>query len=413
MANKAHVIQALVVILAVVCAPMYSRADVAQIFGVEQGTTAAANVSAGTVSISSTIMKHGQYSYRASPSTTGTGFFELRTPAVVGARNADFVTSNATTSFWFRADTLPATGKEAMNNAINVGNGTIYILYINADGTLTLRGNAATSWIATSTTALSTGTWYHITLGLSTGATGFYELKINDVVEFSGTGAFGGVANFRAFRFGKNVNTDGNTVDFYYDTIVLTERSMDTSFYNDEIRILMPDGDGTYTDWTSGTGLSDWTTVNERPPNANTSYTATNVTGAKETFTASSTSEVGITGTIRAIKAQVAVAEAANNTDTLFQTLVRSGTVDATTTSQTSLSNSYAHMEMLFATSTQTGSAWTTAELDALEVGGINVFSSTTSFRMTQASIEVLFTPSTGAVVVPFNPGTFYFYDEE
>ena len=376
--------------------PLFTHAAVDQMSGAETCSVSEANSSAGTVSVSTTIVHSGECSFRSNPSTTSTGNVEFRNTNANGSRNADFSTTQMTNSFWFYPNALPTTGKEIISATLNTSNGTIYVLYINPDGTITLRGAAATTWVATSTTALSTGQWYHVCAVVTSGSSGAYSLKIDNVDEFSGTANFGSAVNYRYFRYGKSTDTNSNTVDFFYDDIVQPTGS-DCNYYTSQIKVLRPDANGTYTGWTLGSGTSDWTQIDERVPDGSTTYVASNSNASeKVSFNASSTATVGISGTIHAVKTQVAVQEAASNNDTIFQALVISGATESATTSQTALSNSYVHQEMFFTTDPDTGVDWTTGGVDGIQLGGVSVFASTTTFRISHASAQVLFTPSAG-----------------
>lgn len=395
--------------------PAYSHAAVLQFTGGETGSAGDVFATSGTVSLSTTTVKHGAFSLRSNATPTGLGYFEIRATNASGTKDADFSgISTTSTSFWMYVSTFPTNGKESFASHANTANGAVDVLYLNPEGTITIRGALATSWIATTTTVISADTWYHICMTVSTGSAAPYDLKINGVTDVSGTGNFSSSATrFRYARVGKTVDTNGSSPDMYFDTVVID--STDCSGSTDEIRAAMPDAPGTYSTWTGGTGASDWTQVDERPSDNNTSYVATSSQNyGKFSVQASSTANVGITGTVKAVKALVATVEAVSTTLTNFQTLFISGATEATTTSHTTMTNSYLFQEMFYTTDPNTGSAWTTAALDDVEAGGVSVTASTTSFRISQVSIHALFTPSAGGGGGgEFNPGYFFLYDDE
>src|SRR3990167_4665140 len=64
----------------------------------------------GTASIQSSIKRSGNYALRANPTTTGTGYADIRDQSVDFNKELDIAT--AYYRFWFRPETIPAANSE-------------------------------------------------------------------------------------------------------------------------------------------------------------------------------------------------------------------------------------------------------------------------------------------------------------
>lgn len=367
--------------------PLVSWADIISFTGGETGGLLEV-ATAGTVSNQSSIVKNGSYSFRTNPTTTGTGSFQVARYLGDGSLSTtgDLGSASMYVSFWFRADTLPSSNFETILHTYDTGNNNKYRVSIGSDGKLIMANRSLVN-LGTTTTALSTGTWYHINIYTEGSTTGNYEIKINGVSELTGTGDFR-TSNFRIFRFGKASNIHGNSVDFYYDDTILDN----STYHSSDVKVigLMPNANGTYSEWTGGTNSSDWQEVDEIPNDNATTYVRITTDNKWVSFNMEDTSTKGISGTIHSVLTHRIMRS--GTTVPEFQALTISGSTQATTTSRT-ISNAFIGFFQLFNTNPNTSSAWTTTGVDALQVGAICVLAGGSFCDMTQASVQVLFTP--------------------
>ncbi len=340
----------------------------------------------GTMSVSSLIKRSGNYSFRTNPTGSGTGFIGIRPPDATGSltssSGSNYFVDDIYINFWVRVDTFPSTGAEGFVQAQNTSNATLFTVRLNYDGTLTMADGIG-SLRGTTTAALAPNTWHYINIKVNDGASGPYEIRIDNTSALSGTGNFG--TAYRKISIGKTSNIAGNSVDVYIDDVVIDGASFGTD--GQRVIGILPNANGTYSDWSN----DDYTIVDETPHD-NTTTNATSVSdGGKVSWNLTNTSSANISGTIHAVKGLI-IARESSNVTAAFQLLFKSGTAEATTTSIDLFAGMGGVTKILF-TDPNTGSAWTTGGVDGLELGGIAVSQGGTFFQLTQATAQVLFTP--------------------
>lgn len=388
-----------IILIALIVLPTNAHATVYIFNGAEQGgLSEEINTSSGTVSINSTNVQSGTYSIRSNPTTTAIGYVELRTLLATGAiGSTDMGQATGTISMWIRVDTCPAAREQIMLGLSSLATQK-FSVYLNSDCTLTLHDQANTA-LATSSAAMN-NTFKFINLKVGGGTSNPYELLIDGASQFSGTGNFL-ATTFRYIRMGKTVDTNGSSLDMYMDTIVID--NSDYMSNTTAVGVLLPDSAGTHSAWTGGTG-SAYTEVDELPQDGNTTHAASTANGDIITWNFQSAASKGISGTIHAVKAITLAAETTSVLNTAYQTQFMSGAFTATTTSRTDLVVGFNTMSgFVTTTDSNTGSAFTTSGLDGLQLGGIAVDQVSTTFKITQATIHVLYTPAAAPATSP-NP---------
>lgn len=194
----------------------FEAGDAYEFFG--QGT--------GTYSfVTSPVRDPGLYALRINPVTTGTGWVAVRPPDI-STPNLDGSMANPSGyfAFYFRVATFPATAKEIMARIISVGGNTVATWFLRSDGYIEIydRTSPTPVLMCTSATTLQADTWYRLDAYLNAGAGTSFTLKIDGAVDASGSGLVGGIGNLGGIQLGKVANTNGQTVDFFYDDCVLT-----------------------------------------------------------------------------------------------------------------------------------------------------------------------------------------------
>lgn len=392
----------LFITLSIIFLPSISQAAFHNGLGFETGSVfEETNGVTGTASIVSSTTKNGDYSFRVSPTGTATGYY-IQTRFSVASTTTGNNRGSAMgglldglapyISFYFRHDLLPTTQQETILELLNTSFALKARLTLNDDGKISLRDSTNVG-IATSTTALSAATWYRIDVFIGTGAAASYELKINEVSEASGTANFT-TGSTRQIRVGKVTNLNGNSMNMYYDDMLIGDSEFGPSGY--KFLRCDVDGDGTYTQWTGGTGSSNYLELDETPSDDGTTYVQSTGNNDIQTVTYESASACGVSGTIIGVMATETVAEATSGTDA-FQAIFLSNTAQATTTSRTDLVASFLRTTgFWFNVDPATMTTWTNGGIDEIQFGGIEAPPSAVRIRISAPHIQVVFVPDAG-----------------
>lgn len=361
------------------------------ICGWERGGSVEVGATAGTVSISTSVFRTGARSLRVNPTTTGTGYHQLR----LFNANGDDTTLNAATitlRVYFRYATKPsADNEEIATGRTNVAEK--WAVRLDSDGKLSVYDQAA-GLVATGATVLSVDTWYRIEMQAGTSATAAYELRIDGVTELSGT-MDTTTTNYNMVRIGKPNDRNGESVDFYYDDLAIRN---DTTFPGaGQILQLIPTANGATQAWTAGTNASDYQEVDETPTDSDTTYVkSTGSAGDVALFALQDCADVGITGTINAVKAYIRVKEDVTTTSANRIRLVSGATTsDGNATNRTA---SYGEVQRVFPTDPNTSAAWELASIDALQIGSIE--DNAVAMRITNVALMVEYVPAAGGAAI-------------
>ena len=380
--------------------------------GAEWGNMVAdSSVFIGNCSVQSTVVHSGANAYRVtSLANAATNFFRIG--RMRGEGHQAFSLQEPRVSFWFRADTLPASGIETMGGFTRAGGGFQVDLRISSSGILSVVGLRNSPATQTGTTALSTATWYHINFSWNA-STGNATVEINGVGEISGNVGTDQFAGFAVF--GKRGNVSTQAVDFYYDDIIVDDATFNTGAV---LAFFQPSANGTYTDWPNGTGASGYTEIDETP-NDSATYVMSGAIATNDyaTFPFASISSVIGTGTVVGVSLQgwfrgdVATGQVNLVTyqgATLYPALF--------TPTPSTTPSFYGHSR---AVDPNTGVTWTPSGLDAAEFGFLKPSSSSNAVRCESFGLYVAYIPSastnyllaagTGAFTLTGNPTTLAF----
>lgn len=357
-----------------------------QIEGFESGGNEGCQSVTGTSSVSSTTFRTGGYSFRANPTTTAVGNCRLATMSAAGVPTTAFGAATLYARFYFRAATLPGSGDEEIFVVLDTAGTQKAAVRINSSGNLIVYNNANVSQ-GTGTTALATNTWYRIELQTTTNASASaFELRIDGATEDSGT-ATQGSTNHGSYRLGKGTNRSGQTVDFFYDDV-----SIDNSAFPGvgAIQRMDADSNGSTAQWTAGSGSSNHLEVDDVPTDGDTTYIAKG-SAASQThlFGLESSASAGISGTINAVKGHVRCRESTSGTSANL-IRIRSGSTNSDSTT-TNMGTTFASYFRLLTVDPDDSAAWTTTDLDGVEVGPVDT-SALSTVRCTSVHLQVDYT---------------------
>ena len=221
--------------------------------------------------------------------------------------------------------------------------------------------------LATSDNPLPIATWSYVEFKATIDNTvGAYELRVNGLPWLTASGidtqnSANAFANYVCLGI-----TGANDANVYYDDFYLCDTSgaANNDFLGDvRIDVLIPNGPGTYQDWTPSTGTNHAALVDETSPNT-TDYLTGETPGAKETLTLG---DLPVQGSVVAVQVCNYLAKA-DSGSAKARNLIRSGTTDAYGP-EAALSTSYVYNLSVHETDPATGAAWSTTAVNALEVG--------------------------------------------
>jgi hypothetical protein len=233
----------------------------------------------GTGSIQSSIKRTGTYALQINPLTTGVGHFNLRKLSTgTGSHSTNFDVATTYTRFYLYIATLPAANSEEFFTARTNADGVKLALRLNSAGNVLAYDTTGTNLLATGSTVLGLGQWYRIEVQCGTGGAATYTVKIDGTQEFTGTGDLNATNNGRV-TLGKRANRNGQTVDFYYDDLSVSDSAFPGA---GACKVMRVSADGNYTTWTIGAGAgSDWENIDEIPPDDDTTYLLSTLVSAQ------------------------------------------------------------------------------------------------------------------------------------
>lgn len=352
------------------------------------------HVPSGTIAPDTTFPRSGKYCIRCNPTTTGTGFAGICASI---SSTGDLVNSAVGTvfdTFYFAYATKPAANEEIFYRMTNTFAGRKADLVLTSGGVIKLY-SATGTLVATGTTVLVANRYYRIDITTGTGASTTYTLKIDGVTEFTGSGAFGFVNHGTGYA-GKFANTNGQTVDFFYDDCVRATGAFAPDPYRILPLIVRADGSLT-TGWNLGTG-STYIEVDDEVTtspfdDADTSYWMSNVNGDARTVRYGG---LAAYGTIYAAQGRCRVRD--NGGASSMRVRMRSGSTNLDKALHDP-ANAYIGRFVLSETDPATGAAWTYAAINAIEYGVVN--GANVEVRCTSAVIEVMVDPRTLSLTRP------------
>ena len=361
--------------------------------GAELGTASAPYYGGAMLFAGSTLptvatnkVRTGTYSYRTSVATTGTSYFVCHGtdpdnhPSI---RGHYLDTAFYATHFNYTTKATTASG-EQIAQFVDTAGAVKASLRLKSDGTITVYNSAGTL-VATGATVLAADTWYRLEFKCGTGASGAYELQIDGVSEVSGTTNLLTTRNAKGL-WGKVANSNGDTVDYNYDDLWVSDTGFQTKGY--KVALVVPNAAGASQDWTASTDTpKDYTQINEVPPNGTTEIASKLVGAAFSVALGSAPASI-----IKCVKQLGYFADGASNTIQVILRLRTSstnydnGAYDVDTTEQP-----LAHVY----NTDVSGAAWTSSVFDGAEVGAITDRSAADATGCSWMGVLVLYEQST------------------
>jgi len=331
----------------------------------EDGESSEFRSSGGSWSNQTTIVLSGTRSIRFAPVGSAVANARLALIRPDGRRDTEFNTANCYTQVRLHIVTAPASNQEKIIEFADTGGSTKAFVALNSSRQLEFYNNAG-GLVATGATSLSLNTTYFIQVRTSTGSGNQpYEVHIDEVLELSGT-ANQLTNNHGSVYFGKRDNLNSQTMDIVMDCFYCD----DSTFIGDgEVAGLTPTANGSVAQWTSGTGASNYTQVDEIPPSTADYIQSAASSNQSHYVELEDCATVGITGTIQAFKATAFLREVSSGTSS-NKLRISSGASNLDTTAFNH-STSNVHIQLLAEEDPDTSAPWTLSGIDALEIGVI------------------------------------------
>jgi len=362
--------------------------------GFETGQTGENQSAGGTYTFSSATVRSGGYSWRSNPTGTAVSNYRIAAIRADGRPIASFNKASCYVTAWIYIASAPASAEEKIIEFADTGGSTKGYFTITSGRILKYYNNAGTL-IETGTNAVPSGQWVELSFRGSTGSGSQpYEAKINGVTELTGTAAQL-TNNHGTIYIGKRTNLNGASFDIYWDDVVIDDAAYVTGV---EIVRLGPTANGTPAQWTSGTGASDYTQVDEVPRDTADYIQAPASTNRQHYVVLADSSTQGIAGTILAVKAHGMLREVTTGSS--------SSTLDIRVGSSTVSTSAYNHtttnqdINLIALVDPDTGLAWTTGGLDAMEIG-VNQINAV-ALRCFYLSAYILFQPPVSSAPIEY-----------
>jgi hypothetical protein len=370
------------------------------LFGNETGDLSECVSTTGNVSSQSAITRGpwSTYALQCNPTATGVGSAKLGGRATNGTVSTFASAGNPTfVRVYLYIGTLPASASEEFLTILTTGSGTSFTLRVTSAGNIASYING-TTLLATGTAVLATGTWYRIEGKFGSGAGAVCEWKVAtagitaasdgpSVVDGSTTAT----ASSTAIGFivvGKNVDRNGNSVNFIFDDLIVSTTAYPGAGQH---KCLLPNAAGNYQTWVIGAGSgSNYQVVNGRPPVGDTSYLDSTTIGNAETEGMTDSGTAGITGIVNSVMAIATVRRSGASAGSA-KVRFRSGTTDTDALAY-AVTATYILIGRIFDVDPNTSASWIVGSIDSVEAGMVQE-SSTVTTRMTFTAVFVDYTP--------------------
>lgn len=276
-------------------------------------------------------------------------------------------------SFWFYPEAMP-TNEEGLITFQNAEGGYTFTMNITPSGVLNLRRGGATSTImdASAVTTIVSQAWHRVELRIVVdNLAGLYELRVNGSavigpttgVNTRGSSSSSGVSQL--VLSGNNNSVSG----FIFDDIIVNDSSGSTfNTFPGQVRIdaIRPTGAGDSSDGVASGAATLHAAVDEAGTyDGDATYAGLSAPGDKNLFVASDLSETAasVLGVVVS-----AVAKATGGPRTI-RTKVKHGTSEGDGATRLVPAGTYGYIQDAFPINPSTGSTWTDAEINAMQIG--------------------------------------------
>lgn len=315
----------------------------------------------GNSSTSTAVIRHGSYSLVSNPATSAIGWSAISS----WDNNGVLVSSQIATPyvrFAFNPITAPSSLDEEFFNFGSTRN-------------LSFRLNSARNIVAYDATgiSISTGTnvltpGWHVIEAKSGVRTADWEIKVDGNSELSGTSNVG-TSTTTQIRLGKTVNSNSQSVIFYYDDFIWGNSNY---FGDGQTGVLLPISSGTFSNFTVGSGSGPHWQILSHLPATSTNF-LNDVSQATETIkTQTRIQAIIAVSTLTAVKPYNALSRNNGAGNTIKLRFGSNGIFDDGGPTAVNFGNPYGAAK-IYNIDPKTGLTWAPKAIDTLEVGVIDI----------------------------------------
>jgi hypothetical protein len=336
----------------------------------------------GTPTATTSDKHHGDACWEVNPLTTGTEYIGLG-QWLPGDQGLTSEAKVATGSCQFKSVTEPSSNSEPIITMALTGTTTDPEIRIGSDRKISLY--KGTTLVEQGTTVLTDETWYRISFFVQTqgnsGTAASYDVSIDGVSELSGTADWGGTGYFSGVYFGKFTNRNSQGYTARFDDIIIADEYVPP---DGVVSVMQPNADGSFINWTASAG-NRWECVVEIPYNT-TDYIYT-TSDTYNQVALESASNAGVSGTIYAVQSVAMMAEASGSAATA-RVGVKTASLNWDPDGAADLSTTYAPLGWVLELNPHNDTAFTTTDLDSIELAVDNTTGSEEG-RCTQQLLHV------------------------
>lgn len=240
-------------------------------------------------------------------------------------------------------------------------------LFVNADGSLSVRRGSSTVLGTTTGVNLVAATWYYLEwkLVIGSGTSGSTEVRVNGVSRLALTGQnTQATANATATTLRLHQAPSNSSQDFDDMYVLDGTGGVNTDFLGDcKVEQLLPTGAGATTAWTPSAG-SNWQCVDDAPPNGDTDYVSSATANQVDTY---AFGDSAVTGTVKAVQATVYHRKDDAGSRSLAL-VARPGSTDQAGAT-IAVGDTFAMASQVWDTNPDTATAWTIATVNSSQFG--------------------------------------------
>lgn len=246
-------------------------------------------------------------------------------------------------------------------------------LRMDTSGHLIVSRNGTT--LATETNlVMAVNTWYYLELKVvfGSGTSGSYAVRRNGaaVTGISDASSVNTIATANAWADTIALNNlSGNQALDYDDLYLCTTGAGSVNDFQGQVRVatVLPSGAGTNTNFTKvGSASTNWQSVNENPPDGDTTYVQSSVVNTVDTYLYQTLSTT--VSSVLGVVSRPVVRKDDSGTRTMVAH-VRSGGSEADSSGSFAPTVAYTPSDIVMETNPVTSSAWTIAGINAAEFG--------------------------------------------
>lgn len=332
-----------------------------RVCGFETGSTQELAVVGGTYSIQSTTVHSGAYAFQANPTGAGTGYCRINGLSSAMAL-ADLNIATSYCKFNYRQSLKPALNWEDWWICRNTASGRKTTIRMNSAGNLAIYDSALALVTTVTGFTFTASKWFCIEIMNTSGAgSTSFALRIDGVTQYSGSFAQGNF-NIDSYDFGKVGNNNNQSVNFFYDDVVIDDATWPQESY---IINLTPSGAGSSTGWTN-----TYSEVDEIPPNSDTDYIESSTSGQVENVDLTGADTSGIREPIRCIQPWYSCKNQSGTS--LVAGRTRFDGTNLSDSSNRTVAAAYEFLARIHETNSVTSKAWRAREIDLTEVGVVD-----------------------------------------